>query len=116
MEEKRRGAPQKKRATRRLDIIRRRRIQTRRMIISISAVALLFCIVLGAQMIQKYSTLKELKEQQQELEQQYQKELALSEELKEQEAYVKTDDYVEEMARRLGLLYPDEVIFKPEQD
>ncbi len=115
MEERRRSSSGK-RATRRLDIIRRRRIQTRKMILSISALALLFCIVIGAQMIQKYNTLKELKQQEKELNQQYQDELALSEELKEQEAYVKTDDYVEEMARQLGLLYPDEVIFKPEDD
>jgi len=116
MEQRRKGGPQKKRATRRLDIIRRRRRQTRRMMISISAVAILFCIVIGVQMFNKYTTLKELKQQEAKLEQQYQDELELSEELRDQEAYVKTDDYVEEMARKLGLLYPDEVIFKPEED
>ena len=35
-------------------------------------------------------------------------------ELKEKEDYVKTDEYIEEMARKMGLVYPDEVIFKPE--
>lgn len=85
------------------------------MIIGISFVVLAFCIVMGAQMVKKYSTLKELQEQENKLEKQYQQELQLSEDLKEQEAYVKTDDYVEEMARKLGLLYPNEVIFKPEE-
>lgn len=66
-------------------------------------------------MFQKHSTLKKLQAQQSKLEKQYEQELQLSKELKEQEAYVKTDDYVEEMARKLGLLYPDEVIFKPEE-
>ena len=83
------------------------------MIIMISFVVIAFCVVLGAQMIKKY-TLSDLKEQEAKLQRQYKKELQLSEELKDKEAYVKTDDYIEEMARNLGLLYPNEVIFKPE--
>ncbi len=85
------------------------------MIISISFVVVAFCIVMGTQMFQKYSTLRKLQEQESKLEKQYQEELELSQELKDQESYVKTDDYVEEMARKLGLLYPNEVIFKPEE-
>ena len=80
----------------------------------ISFVVIAFCVVLGAQMIKKYNTLSDLKEQEAKLQRQYKKELQLSEELKDKEAYVKTDDYIEEMARTLGLLYPNEVIFKPE--
>ena len=85
------------------------------MIIGISFVVLAFCIVVGAQMVQKYNTLKSLKEQESKLVKQYEQERQLSEELKDQESYVKTDDYVEEMARKLGLLYPNEVILKPEE-
>lgn len=85
------------------------------MIIGISFVVLAFCIVVGVQMVQKYNTLKSLKEQESKLVRQYEQELQLSEELKDQESYVKTDDYVEEMARKLGLLYPNEVILKPEE-
>lgn len=85
------------------------------MIIGISFVVMAFCIVMGAQMIKKYNTLKSLQEQESKLTKQYQKELQLSEDLKDQESYVKTDDYIEEMARKLGLLYPNEVIFKPEE-
>ena len=84
------------------------------MIIMISFVVIAFCVVLGAQMIKKYNTLSDLKEQEAKLQRQYKKELQLSEELKDKEAYVKTDDYIEEMARNLGLLYPKEVICKPE--
>ena len=80
----------------------------------ISFVVIAFCVVLGAQMIKKYNTLSDLKEQEAKLQRQYKKELQLSEELKDKEAYVKTDDYIEEMARNLGLLYPNEVIFKSE--
>lgn len=104
-----------KTASGRLNAIRQRRIQSRRMIVGISFVVIAFCIVMGVQMINKHNTLKELQEQERKLTEQYQEELQLSKELKEQEAYVKTDEYVEEMARKLGLLYPDEVIFKPEE-
>ena len=104
-----------KRATRRLSAARRRRIHSKRMIIAISSVVMAFCIVMGAQMIKKYNTLKDLQEQERRLQTQYKKELQLSEELKDKEENVKTDDYVEEMARNLGLLYPNEVIFKPEE-
>lgn len=84
------------------------------MIMAISLVVVAFCIVMGVQMIKKHSTLAQLQEQESKLQKQYEEELKLSEELKDQESYVKTDDYVEEMARKLGLLYPNEVIFKPE--
>lgn len=83
--------------------------------IGLSFFVLAFGIVIGVQVYKKNNTLKELKERQIKLEQQRDQELQLSKELKEQEAYVKTDAYVEEMARNLGLLYPDEVIFKPEE-
>lgn len=101
-------------ATKRLSVIRKKREQNKKMIIMISFVVIAFCVVLGAQMIKKYNTLSDLKEQEEKLQRQYKKELQLSEELKDKEAYVKTDDYIEEMARNLGLLYPNEVIFKPE--
>lgn len=44
-----------------------------------------------------------------------QKELAKEkEELKEFKEYVKTDEYVEEIARdKLGLVYQDEIVFEP---
>jgi cell division protein DivIC len=105
----------KKRATTRLNTIREKRIKSKRMILSISFVVVAFCIVMGIQLIQQCRILGELKEQESSLEKKYQKELQLSEELKEQESYVKTDDYIEEMARKLGLLYPNEVIIKPEE-
>ncbi len=85
------------------------------MVIALTAVAVLICIVIGIQTIQKYSTLRQLREQESKLQAEYEAELQLSQELKDKEAYVKTDEYVEEMARRLGLLYPNEIIFKSDQ-
>ena len=58
--------------------------------IAISAVSCWhFVIVIGGQMISKYSTLADLREQERKLKNQYKKELQLSEELKDQEEYVK---------------------------
>lgn len=34
-------------------------------------------------------------------------------ELEEKAKYVKTKAYIEETAKKLGLVYPDEIIFKP---
>ena len=45
-----------------------------------------------SEMISKYSTLADLREQERKLKNQYKKELQLSEELKDQEEYVKTDE------------------------
>lgn len=36
-------------------------------------------------------------------------------ELEDQRIYVKTKKYIEEKARELGLVYPDEIIFVPEK-
>lgn len=105
----------RERATGRMRNVRVRRQRNRRMIITITVVVLMFCVVIGIQIVQKYSTLSSLKKEKAKLEAQYAKQLNLADELKKQEKYVKTDAYVEEMARRLGLLYPDEVIFKPEE-
>ena len=51
-----------------------------------------------------------------ELERQIDEEEMRTEEIEEMRRYMQTDRYVEEVARdKLGLVYPDEVIFKPEE-
>lgn len=85
------------------------------MIVAISMVVIMFCGILTVQTFNAHSTLSDLKKQKKELTKEYNQQLELSKELKEKEDYVQTDEYVEEMARKLGLVYPDEVIFKPEE-
>lgn len=114
--EKGKKTSSRQRATRRISKIRKRRIQNRRMIVGITVVASLFCIVVGAQMFQKYANLNELKAQEAELQAELESESQKLEDLREKEEYVKTDEYIEEVARKLGYLFPDEVIFKPEED
>lgn len=49
------------------------------------------------------------------LQKEYDKELARQDELKEREKYMQTKKFVEEYAKeRLGLIYPNEVVFKAE--
>lgn len=86
----------------------------RGMIVGISLVVIMLCAILLVQTFNAYGTLSDLKKQKKELTQEYNDQLELSDELKEKEDYVKTDEYIEEMARKMGLVYPDEVIFKPE--
>ena len=94
---------------------KRRKAVSRRMIAGIAIVLAVFCVIMGIQMYQKFSTLHKLKSQEASLKKEYQRELQISKELKEKKKYVQTDEYVEEMARKLGLLYPDEVILQPEK-
>ncbi len=46
--------------------------------------------------------------------QQYEEESRRTEALEEQRVYVQTKKYVEEEAKKIGFVYPDEIILKPE--
>ena len=46
--------------------------------------------------------------------QKYEKESERTSELEDRKVQVTTKEYKEEEARKLGLVYPDEIIFKPE--
>ena len=60
------------------------------------------------------SEIEELNRKQQKLEQQLVEEQQRAQELEERRVYVKTKKYVEEMAKKLGLVYPDEIIYRPD--
>ncbi|MBE5969249.1 MAG: septum formation initiator [Lachnospiraceae bacterium] len=81
-------------------------------IITMLAVVCLMCIVFGSHMISVYHKNAELKKQEQalldELEEQEQRQA----DLEEQKIYVQTKKYAEEVAKSIGYVYPDEIIFK----
>lgn len=108
--------PRKSTATSRVSRVSKskKKNDNRGMIVGISLVVIMLCSILLVQTFNAYGTLSDLKKQKKELTQEYNDQLELSDELKEKEDYVKTDEYIEEMARKMGLVYPDEVIFKPE--
>ena len=87
---------------------RRQRHQShKRSVMMISVVLLLLCGVLTVNSVTLQAKNDSYKEQEKELAEQI-------EELKDYEEYVKTDEYVKETAEdKLGLVDPDEIIFKP---
>ncbi len=64
---------------------------------------------LQAQSAQYSAQIRELKKEQKKLEEE-------KTELKDYQSYVKTKEHTEEIAReKLGLLYPNEIIFEPDE-
>ena len=45
----------------------------------------------------------------------YEKESERTSELEQQRVYIQTKKYIEEAAKKLGFVYPDEIIFKPKK-
>lgn len=83
------------------------------------AVIVIMIIFVG---IVSYQT-KELKEKKEELgikeqklQEEYENESEKTSELEKQRVYVQTKEYIEEAARKLGFVYPDEIILKPKKD
>lgn len=57
--------------------------------------------------------LEKLQEEESKCLEMLEKEQNRTKELEEKEKYIKTKAYVVEEAKKLGLIYPDEIIFKP---
>lgn len=99
--------------------MRRNRKKTKKNRSGLYLVMLVVGLFLGALTIQGVrlqSGCEELAQEQARLEE---KKKSLEEEknrIKEQEAYTQTDEYIEEVAReKFGLVYDNEIIFKPEE-
>lgn len=85
------------------------------LIFLIGIVAAVFLIWGGAQYISLRNRNKELEEQKEKLEALIEEELERAAELEDEEEYIKTIDYIEERARAIGYVYPDEIIFKKDE-
>lgn len=81
--------------------------------IGISIVVVAFCTVIAIRTDGLKEKNNQLEAKEIELQEQLQNEETRSLELEEKRVYVQTKQYVEEMAKKLGLVYPDEIIFKP---
>lgn len=81
--------------------------------ICISCMVLVLTLIMSVQIVRLYHKDQEYQQQEKQLESQLNEEQQRSEELEQQQEYVGTDQYVEDMARtRLGMVYPDEILFK----
>ena len=93
---------------------RRRVAQSRLSIIMITCVVVaLTAVLLGARVSLRQKWQRQ-EEQITELQKQLEEEGVRAEEIDELEEYVGTDKYIEDVARETGLVYPDEILIKPE--
>ena len=80
--------------------------------ILIAAAALLFCVYMAVQIIKVNHKNAELKVRKERLEQLIEEEKTRREDLENEAIYVKTRKYIEEKAKSIGYVYPDEIIFR----
>ncbi|WP_072524501.1 septum formation initiator family protein [Clostridium sp. Marseille-P3244] len=104
--------PEASRQQRRKKASRLRRYK--RSILMICMVLVFLSGVLAVSSLKLQAKNAQYKAQEEELQAQIKEEEKRSEEVKEYEEYVKTDDYIKETAeQKLGLVDPNEIIFKP---
>lgn len=85
-------------------------------IVSVSVIVLAICGVLLIQMKDLQEKDSRLTKEKEQLEEHLEKEKQRTVQLEEQRIYVQTKMYVEEVAKRLGYVYPDEILFKPSKN
>ena len=88
--------------------------QHKRSVLLICMVLVVLSGVLAVSSVKLNAKNAQYKAQEEELEAQIKEEEQRAKEVKEFEEYVKTDDYIKETAKqKLGLVDPNEIIFKP---
>lgn len=93
----------------------KRVMQHRLSVMAISCVIVMLAVVLMFGSISLHKKNEKYKAQEAKLQMQIAEEDERAKEIEELEAYVGTDEYVEDVAKdKLGLVYPDEIIFEAE--
>lgn len=95
---------------------RKKKNEGRLGIVGICAVVIAFGVIMFIKTKDAREDAADLSKKQQQLEQQLQDEEERAEQLEERKIYVQTKKYVEEVAKSLGLVYPDELIYRPSKD
>ncbi|MCD7982417.1 MAG: septum formation initiator family protein [Clostridiales bacterium] len=94
---------------------RRKRRKSRAGRICVSFMVLALTAILSVQIVRLYQKDQSYQEQEAQLQAQLEEEQQRAEDLEEQEAYIGSDEYVEDMARtKLGMVYEDEILFREE--
>lgn len=84
-------------------------------VILVTVVVVVLAVVLSFAQISLREKNQDYKAQEAELEKQLEQEAERSEEIDELEEYVGTDEYIEDVAKeKLGLVYPNEILFEAE--
>lgn len=81
--------------------------------ICISMILVVFAAVMSIQIVKVYQKDQEYAKKQAQLETQLEEEQTRAEEIEDYEAYVQSQEYIEDVAKsKLGLAYDNEIIFK----
>lgn len=92
---------------------RQRRKSRRGGAVSVSLIVIVFLIVMAVQIVQLKDKETAYAKQKAEAQQQLDDEQTRSEEIQDLYQYMKSDEYIEDVAKsKLGLAYPNEIIFK----
>lgn len=90
--------------------------KSRKNLLLVAGVVLLLCLGMSYQQVRLESQGKACEKRLTELEKELAKEQKRAEDIEDYKAYVQTKKYIEEEAReKLGLVYPDEIIFEAEE-
>ena len=93
----------------------RRVLQHRLSVLAISGVIVVLAVTLSVASISLHKKNQNYKAQEEELKGRLEEETKRAEEIDELEEYVGTDEYVEDVAKdKLGLVYPNEILFQAE--
>ncbi len=96
--------------------MRRKRRQNKSSVLCIALISLMLLGVMAVQILSLYGRNQFYEVKEEEPQAQLESEQQRQQELKEYEEYVKTKDYIEQTAKsKLGLVYPDEIIFKEKE-
>lgn len=85
-------------------------------ILGIASVVVILGIVLFYNVNQSQEEIRQLEKQEAKLQTELESQQQRRDDLEEQRVYVQTKKYIEEMAKKLGLVYPNEIIFKPNEE
>ncbi len=95
---------------------RKKKNESRLGIVGICAVVVAFGVIMFIKTKDVKEEASDLSKRQQQLEQQLEDEEERAGQLEERKIYVKMKKYVEEVAKSLGLVYPDELIYRPDKN
>lgn len=94
----------------------KKRGKNRMGILGIASVVVILGIVLFYNVNQSQEEIRQLEKQEAKLQTELESQQQRRDDLEEQRVYVQTKKYIEEMAKKLGLVYPNEIIFKPNEE
>lgn len=92
----------------------RKRKKGKMVTLAISLIVMFFVAIMCMQIKDSKAELRTLARQEAKLQAQLEEEQKEAEDLEERRVYVQTKKYVEEVAKQIGFVYPDEIIYKPQ--